>query len=618
MPLSINRRRLMQGAGVSLGTVALRGFVVADEAAAHFTHGVASGDPLKDRVMLWTRVVPGAAEHRTLEVKWQVAKDSEFKHSVVQGSTQTDAKRDYTVKVDAAGLAPDSRYYYRFSVDGRHSPTGRTRTLPVGEVASFRLGLASCSNYPQGYFNAYRHMAQSAIDLVLHLGDYIYEYPDGGYANPVALQKLGRHVEPLGETVSLEDYRMRYGLYRSDVDLQLLHQQHPFVCVWDDHELTNNTWHSGAENHNKGEGDFFQRMRAARRAYDEWMPIRTHADGDQGPIFRAFEIGDLADLIMLDTRLHGRDRGYEYATDMPMQRQAYDVSQPDNVRAITPQQAQALSADMVHWLNVPFDFSNGSPQAILDYAQIKDLDTSSMPPQWRYLPDPQGFLKDRLQAPERTLLGSDQEQWLQQALRHGQKRGSTWQVIGQQVLMGRLFIPQLSDDDLQLNKLPEARANLLRPMQAMAGQGLPFNLDAWDGYPACRRRVQEDLRRFAANPVVLAGDTHNAWAFNLRDEAQNPVGVEIGTPGITSPGMESFLPTKADVLTNALLQSSPELVTVDTQHRGWAEVQLTPTAMRAQWHFVSDILQREYSTITSDAQICKVGERQFSKGSEAV
>ena len=612
MPFSLNRRRLMQGAGASLGALSLRGFVVADSATVHFTHGVASGDPLADRVILWTRALPGSGENKALSVRWQVASDAEFSQVVAEGETRTDVKRDYTVKVDAKGLQPDARYFYRFSVEGRYSATGRTRTLPVGNVSSFRLGVASCSNYPQGYFNAYRHMAQSDIDLVLHLGDYIYEYPEGGYANPVALEQLGRHVEPLGETLELEDYRMRYGLYRTDADLQLLHQQHPFVCVWDDHELANNTWHSGAQNHNDGEGDFFQRMRSARQAYDEWMPIRTSLDGDQGPIYRSFQIGDLADLVMLDTRLHGRDKGLEYATDLPMQSQAFDISQPQSVRAITNQQASELDVQYVQRLNVPFDFSSGKPKPVLDYAVIKDLNAESLPSGWRYLPDPKGFINGVLAAEERTILGKDQEQWLQQTLREGQARGSTWQVLGQQVLMGRLFIPQLSDEDLQLSTLSEARASRLRPLQAMAGQGLPFNLDAWDGYPACRNRVQADLRQFAANPVVLAGDTHNAWAFNLRDEQQQPVGVEVGAPGVTSPGMESFLPAEPQVLVDSMLASSPELVNVDTQHRGWAEIELTPDAMRAQWHFVSSILEREFSVFSSEAQICKVGQRQFS------
>ena len=165
---------------------------------------------------------------------------------------------------------------------------GITKTLPKGNVNQFRIGLASCSNFPQGYFNAYRDMASQDLDLVLHLGDYIYEYPDGEYANQEALDRLHRHVRPTHEILTLDDYRTRYGLYRTDKNLQAVHQRHPFICVWDDHELTNDTWKTGAENHNKGEGDFLSRIRAARQAYHEWMPIRTNSTGSQGPIFRSF------------------------------------------------------------------------------------------------------------------------------------------------------------------------------------------------------------------------------------------------------------------------------------------------------------------------------------------
>ena len=612
MPFSVNRRRLMQGAGATLGALSLRGFVVAQSEPVYFTHGVASGDPLADRVILWTRVLPGSGQSERIETTWQVAVDAEFTDIVASGVAATDATRDYTVKVDATGLQPDRRYFYRFLADGLSSSIGRTRTLPRGEVAAFRLGVASCSNYPQGYFNAYRHMAESDLDLILHLGDYIYEYPEGGYANPVALQELGRHVQPLGETLSLEDYRMRYGVYRTDVDLQLLHQRHPFVCVWDDHELTNNTWHSGAENHNPGEGDFFQRMRAARQAYDEWMPIRTHASGDQGPIYRSFQIGQLADLIMLDTRLHGRDRGLEYSTDLPLRSQVYDISEPNAARPVSEQDALKLPDTALQRINVPFDMNSGVAKPILDYDVISQLDAESLPAGWRYLPDLEGFIDGPLNAEERTILGRDQEQWLQEMLQQSQKRGSTWQIIGQQVLMGKLFMPVLSDEELQLKQLPKSRSALFKSMQAMAGQGLPFNLDAWDGYAACRARVQENMRRYAANPVVLAGDTHNAWAFNLRDEQKNAVGVEVGTPGITSPGMESFLPVQPAVLKTALMSSSPELVEVETENRGWAEVELTPQTMRARWHYVNTILDRKFAIQSSEPLECKVGDRAFS------
>ena len=164
-----------------------------------------------------------------------MAKDREFKQIVSAGMTSTNSERDYTVKVDAPGLDPNSSYYYRFLADNQMaSPIGITRTLPVGDIDQIRLGITSCSNYPQGYFNVYRHMAETDIDLVLHLGDYIYEYAEGVYSNKIATDKLGRKVEPTNEILSLEDYRMRYGLYRTDEDLQLVHARHPFICVWDD------------------------------------------------------------------------------------------------------------------------------------------------------------------------------------------------------------------------------------------------------------------------------------------------------------------------------------------------------------------------------------------------
>ena len=295
----MKRRMFLQGLGLS--AIATRGYTANADAAARFTHGVASGDPLSDRVILWTRVIPQKAND-ALTVFWQVAIDQGFTQVVASGQTTASAGLDYTVKVDATGLQPDQCYFYRFNARGVSSATGTTKTLPNGLATTFTMGVASCSNFPQGFFNAYRHMAESDLDLVLHLGDYIYEYPEAGYANDYAREVLKRSVVPKHEVVALEDYRMRYGLYRTDPDLQALHQRHPFICVWDDHELANNTWREGAENHNEGEGDFHQRIAAARQAYHEWMPIRTAIEGVQGPIYRRFEIGNLADLIMLDTR----------------------------------------------------------------------------------------------------------------------------------------------------------------------------------------------------------------------------------------------------------------------------------------------------------------------------
>ena len=548
----MKRRIFLQGLGLS--TIATRGYTGNADAAARFTHGVASGDPLSDRVILWTRVIPQIAND-ALTVFWQVAIDQAFSRVVASGQATASAGSDYTVKVDATGLQPDQSYFYRFNARGVSSATGTTKTLPSGLTTKFTIGVASCSNYPQGFFNAYRHMAESDLDLVLHLGDYIYEYPEAGYANNYAREVLKRSVVPQHEVVALEDYRMRYGLYRTDPDLQALHQRHPFICVWDDHELANNTWREGAENHNEGEGDFHQRIAAARQAYHEWMPIRTANEGVQGPIYRRFEIGTLADLIMLDTRLVGRDRGLEYTTGM------------------------------------------FSAPAVAGEAPIADVTA---------------FKDQRLYNPARSLLGKDQEEWLDQALRQSVDRGAVWQVLGQQVLMGSLGIPSITIDDLAGGEMSQERLQYIAFMQALGAQGMPLNLDAWDGYPLCRDRVKAMLSRDKTNPVVLAGDTHNAWAFNLLDYSERPLGVEIGTPGITSPGMESYLPVPAEDLAAALKAASPELSAVDTSQRGWSEISLSPQSMSNQWHFVSTVLDRRYEVSSSDSMVCVKGMRRFS------
>ncbi|MGH9314338.1 MAG: alkaline phosphatase D family protein, partial [Vicinamibacterales bacterium] len=274
-----------------------------------FHHGVASGDPLTDRVILWTRVTTPA--QTPPEVRWEVSRNAAFTRIVTRGMTRTGAARDFTVKIDAVGLAPATTYYYRFETLGERSPVGRTRTLPGSDARRVRLALASCSNLPFGYFNVYRRIAARAdLDAVLHLGDYIYEYPNGRYGDGTP---FGRVPRPDREIVALADYRMRHAQYRSDPDLQEVHRQHPFIVVWDDHEITNNAWRDGAENHNPdlGEGEYAARRAAAVQAYLEWMPIREDPSTRLPRIYRSFAFGDLVDLIMLDTRLVDRDEQAE-------------------------------------------------------------------------------------------------------------------------------------------------------------------------------------------------------------------------------------------------------------------------------------------------------------------
>lgn len=550
---SIKRRRLLQGLG--LGALASRAHAL-KASPVHFTHGVASGDPLTDRVILWTRVLPLIPGNR-VEVTWQIAEDLAFSRVVAGGGGEADAESDYTVKVDATGLMPGIDYFYRFSAQGQTSPVGRTKTLPTGRVLEFRMGVASCSNYPQGFFNAYRHMADTDLDMVLHLGDYIYEYQEGRYANEYALDVLKRNVEPAHEIVALEDYRTRYALYRSDPDLQAVHQRHPFICVWDDHELTNDAWKDGAENHNQGEGDFAARLQSARRVYHEWMPIRTYPEGDQGPIYRHFAIGGLADLIMLDTRVEARDKSLSYSDDMIFRDESCDASSP-------------LS------------------------------------------PDVPAFLAQKLDDPSRQLLGQKQEQWLSQMLRKSIGRGATWQVLGQQVLMSKVGIPRMDPAALDALDLPESERGYIDLMQVLGAEGLPLNLDAWDGYPVSRDRVTTMLKETGANTVALAGDTHNAWAFNLHDAKGQAIGVEIGAPAISSPGMEDYVPMTAQALAKELKATSPGLVDVDVTQRGWAEVVLTPQQMRSRWHFVSTVLDRRFTVTTSEEAVCLAGQRRFA------
>jgi alkaline phosphatase D len=265
--------------------------------SSRFRHGVASGDPLSDRVILWTRVT---AAGEAPDVRWTIAADPMFKKVVASGAVRTGASRDFTVKVDAGGLEPATTYYFSFAAGSERSPIGRTRTLPDRKAERLRLALVSCSNYPYGFFNVYGRVAARAdIDAVLHLGDYIYEFENGRYGDGAA---IGRVPRPAGETTTLDDYRARYATYRLDGDLQEAHRQHPFITVWDDHELANNAWRDGAANHQPAtEGDWSARRAAAYRAYSEWMPVREQT-GLLPPLYRTFRFAGLADLVMLDAR----------------------------------------------------------------------------------------------------------------------------------------------------------------------------------------------------------------------------------------------------------------------------------------------------------------------------
>ncbi|MFT4395891.1 alkaline phosphatase D family protein [Gordonia lacunae] len=315
------RRDFLRTGAVVTGTALASPAVVAQGAprsprppsAAVFRHGIASGDPLPNAVILWTRITPtpaatpGSGIGPESVVRWEVARDPGFGSVVTSGETRTSAEADHTVKIDVTGLSPRTRYHYRFTVvsgpaAGAVSPTGRTCTAPAtgAHVAKIRFGVVSCANWEAGYFAAYRHLAaQPALDAVVHLGDYFYEYETGRYTGKTGTV---RAHEPRHEIISLRDYRTRHAQYKTDPDLAALHRELPFICIWDDHESSNDSWSGGAENHQPSEGSWAARRTAALRAYAEWMPIRPAVDTAGRHLFRRLRFGRLLELSMLDLR----------------------------------------------------------------------------------------------------------------------------------------------------------------------------------------------------------------------------------------------------------------------------------------------------------------------------
>ncbi len=264
---------------------------------APFYHGVASGDPQTDRVIIWTRVTPESNE--PVNVGWRVSESENFDSIVREGEYSASYEKDFTVKIDVDGLEPGRQYFYQFTLGEKKSIIGKTKTIATTDIDSLKFAVVSCANYEFGYFNTYEMIAnRQDLDAVLHLGDYIYEYASGRYGDTTQFK---RRNYPNKELIELDDYRKRYSQYRLDEDLRKVHQNHPFITIWDDHEIANNSYTTGAENHQDSlEGSYAIRSNAAKQAYYEWLPVR------EGKMYRSFEYGDLAKVIMLEERLEGR------------------------------------------------------------------------------------------------------------------------------------------------------------------------------------------------------------------------------------------------------------------------------------------------------------------------
>ncbi|KAJ3039699.1 hypothetical protein HDV00_011931 [Rhizophlyctis rosea] len=478
-----------------------------------FTHSVASGDPEHNSVILWTRAVPKSPRGHSVCVTYSVSTDKSFKKVVANGHAITSNEVDFTVKVEAKGLKPFTSYYYKFTnCQGKkvESTVGRTKTIPSPNSkvnADLKFAVFSCSNYPFGFFNAYGIPSrQNKMDYVLHLGDYIYEYEgNGDYGNGTA---IGRLPEPRKVIATLDDYRKRYATYRSDLDLSYSHSQYPWFTIWDDHEVADNTWREGSADQNDTAlgGVWFQKRKSgAVQAYFEWMPIRQVDKKDPLRIFRSFNLGNRADLILLDTRQYDRD-----ITDMYY-----------NTDAI-----KAIATD-----------------------------------------------------PTRSLMGPVQEKWLTQQLTTSAQKHTKWRIIAQQIEFQRL--------------------------DYSAGQpGRTSNPDAWDGYQANRWRVYDTLAKLKlGNNIVLAGDVHSNWVWDLADErkfdkydpktGKGAYGAEFVGTAVSSPSPYGSV--------NATVRAAGEKILVGTNRalkwaeltkRGYYVLTVGDKAVKADYFGLADLLTR--------------------------
>jgi len=501
----INRRALLHwasaaGSGLCLPrSASARTGVTGDP----FTLGIASGSPTQDSVVLWTRVMldaEPAAGRPPLEVRWEVAHDEKFSHLVQTGLAPAPAALAHAVHVEVQGLPPDRWYFYRFIFGNATSPTGRTRTLPApgAPVARMRLAYASCQRWEHGYYSAWRHMRDENLDLVMFLGDYIYEYPNAGNAV---------RVPQGGWVLTLDDYRKRYALHKGDVDLQAMHASCPWLVTWDDHEVQND--YAGLTEGNSGQPvpDFPARRAAAYQAFYEHMPVRASvltralagvAAGAEMRIYGHVAYGRLASLYMLDARQY--------------------------------KDAQVCTRDG----------KRGSGTV-----------NPSSCPAWG--------------DPARSMLGQQQERWLESELGKGASRPGSWNVLGQQSLFGQ------------------------RDFRAGAGQVL-WN-DGWDGYSAARTRLTGALQKHGVpNPVLLGGDVHENWVGHVKaDYAQASapaIGVEFCGTSITSRSAGN------DKIPE-LLAENPHFVFADSERRGYGVAEFTPRQLTTTLRVVSDVTRQD-------------------------
>jgi alkaline phosphatase D len=514
--IQIDRRALIQVGLWGIGALTLPGGAATAQAIlgwTGFTHGIASGEPAPDSMLLWTRYKPPSGGPARVSV--ELSRTADFAKIAGGAVMTTGPWRDHTVKLTVDGLEPATRYYYRFvAPDGSLSPIGRTKTLPLGKVGRFSAAVFSCANVGWGEFNAYGHAAARDLDLWLHQGDYIYEPQRGGYDDHAA---FAERILPINELVTLADYRLRYAVYRSDPQLQTLHAAAPMIPMADDHETANDSWEGGAAAHHPDEGDWVNRKLAAMQVWREWLPV------GEAP-WAIYPIGDLASYYRTDTRTSARSKQWDYR----------EIERGDVQRALR---------------------------------EFRDV-------VW--------------QDPAATMMGTEQESWLYHALARDK---ATWQLIGVGTNIGYNSTPVdalnwLSPDATESNK------SYFKQGIAAGEAGMPYNLDNWGGYPAAKRRLLAAAQRGNANLIALTGDSHNAWAFDLKNDGR-AAGVEFGGTSVTCPGMErSFKGTDPAVIARTIVGRNPEeLRWMDPANRGYMYLTLTPGLATNEFVFM-DTVQR--------------------------
>ncbi len=498
-----------------------------------FAHGVASGDPFTESVVLWTRVTPET--NSDVDVNWDVAVDPDFTNIISTGNIQTNAARDYCVKVIADGLTPGTEYFYRFASGEATSAIGRTRTLPVGSPEKLRFAVVSCANWQHGYFNTYDAVAKRAseqpYDAMIHLGDYYYEY------GATAAGRLPDRVhEPAHEIISLDDYRTRHAQYRSDAALQAATSLMPLIAVWDDHETSNDSWRTGAENHQSDtEGDWDTRQQAALRAYYEWMPIREPKLGSvRSDIYRNFRFGDLVNLTCVETRLTAR------------------------------------------------------AEPIIVESYIDEIEAEG---------NTDKFLKDVLYAPDRDMFGADQQDFIVNALKSSKEDGVQWRFLANQVIMGRLltpdFTPYIDEDAIQ--KIEGAWPDV-RDFLKLSKYNMPVYPDSWDGYPVARNHFYEALDAAGLNDMlVLTGDAHEFWVNDLTMETGKKVGVELVTTAVSSETISSYLGDGTADHNLLLTKENDDARYYNATVNGFLDLTVTSKKVNARMISVNTILSKDYS-----------------------